>query len=190
MILFRNDHLFARAERQELRIFSCAFIMTEILGEMKSSQEELKAEPEDRMDRMVEFKNRIATTLDLQNIHQAIKDDLAAEIKSSQLEIKCVLEEIKKAWKEMELRLNTQADLVTLMKEVSHNLTNIKLFQTMVNSQKTPSNLNCVAGDDQDRTFQFFSEKFGRNGMWEPKSWTERNEKSLALGKTQLNCLA
>lgn len=154
------------------------------LGKMKTNQEVTQTE---QLSNMVESREGIGTALDFQKIQQAIKDDLAAEIRSSQLEIKCVLQEIKKAWVEMEIRLNTQADLLTLMKDVSHSLTNTKVFQK---SQEMPITLNSVAGDVQEQKFQSLDEEFGSIDKWETRSLSDGNGQTVALGKTQLeSCL-
>ncbi|KAJ6668608.1 hypothetical protein lerEdw1_012090 [Lerista edwardsae] len=163
-------------------VFSCCFMVMESLainlGEMKANQEATQME---QLSSMVESREGIGTSLDFQKIQQAIKDDLAAEIRSSHLEIKCVLQEIKKAWVEMEIRLNTQADLLTLMKDVSHSLTNIKVFQTMQKSQEMPTTLNCVAGDVQERIFQCLDEEFGSIDKWETRSLSDGNGETVAL---------
>ncbi|KAF7248840.1 hypothetical protein EYD10_05643 [Varanus komodoensis] len=147
-----------------------------IIGESAVNQERTNVE-QTELNILVESKKGFGTTLDLQKIQKAIKEDLAAEIKSSQLEIKCVLEEIKEKWMEMEIRLKTQADLLMLMKEISYNLSNIKVFQTV----KMPASLNCVAGDVQDCTFQFLDEKAGSIDKWGTNSLSEGNEEVLAL---------
>ncbi|KAG8134685.1 hypothetical protein E2320_007781 [Naja naja] len=118
----------------------------------------------------------MVTTFDLQEMQQSIKE----EIRSGQLEMKCALEEIKKAWLGMEIRLNMQADLVTLMKDMSQNLTNIKVFQATIKSQNIPANLISVGGDDQDQIFQLLGKK-PENISRCASNWNEENEENLAL---------
>lgn len=159
------------------------------LGQMNTNQEVTReasqTEPKEPSS-MVESQKGIGTALDFQKIQQAIKDDLAAEIKSSQLEIKCVLEEIKEAWLEMETHLKAQADLVTLMKEVSHSLTNSKVFCTVEKSRTMPTGLNCVAGDVQEQIFKCLDEEDGSIHKWETRSLSYRNGANVILGKEQL----
>ncbi|XP_034298840.1 microtubule-associated tumor suppressor 1 isoform X4 [Pantherophis guttatus] len=141
----------------------------------QTNQELYKAEQKE-FNTMIESRRGMVTTFDLQEIQQSIKE----EIRSGQLEMKCALEEIKRAWMEMEIRLNTQADLVTLMKDMSQNLTNIKVFQTTVKSQNIPDNLISVAGDDQDQIFQLLGKK-PENISRCASSWNKKNEENLAF---------
>lgn len=143
------------------------------------TKEELYKAGQKEFNTMIESRRGMVTTFDLQEIQQSIKE----EIRSGQLEMKYALEEIKEAWMKMEIRLNTQADLVTLMKDMSQNLINIKVFQTAVKSQNIPANLISVPGDDQDQIFQLlgkYAENISRCGA---SSWSEENEENLAFGK-------
>uniref|UniRef100_A0ACB8E751 Uncharacterized protein n=1 Tax=Sphaerodactylus townsendi TaxID=933632 RepID=A0ACB8E751_9SAUR len=132
-----------------------------ILGKISTNQEVMYAEQR-KCNGIEESKEETGAILALQKFQKEMKEDLAAEINSSQLEIKCVLQEIKEAWMEMELRLNTQANLVTLMKEVCHKLSSIKVLQNM-----PESHWNCVAEDGEQQAFQYLDEKVGSIHKWE-----------------------
>lgn len=153
-----------------------------VLGEAESNREVASAEPKELSHRE-DDKKGIVTALDLQKMQKSFKDDLAAEFKSSQLEIKRVLEEVKTAWMEMEVRLNTQADLVTLMKELSHSLTNIKVFQKMAKCQKAPASLNGVTGDDGEQTYPCCDEMIDSIHKRGSNNWQDGNEEYGAVGK-------
>lgn len=131
---------------------------------------------------MEESKEEIGAVVDLQKFQKEIKEEIAAEVKSSQLEMKIVLKEIKEAWMEMELRLSTQASLITLMKEVSHSLSNIKAFQNV------PKNCgNCFGGDGEEQAFQYLDEKAGSIHKWECNGINEGDKENVSvdIGKTQ-----
>ncbi|KAL8207369.1 UNVERIFIED_CONTAM: hypothetical protein K2H54_055478 [Gekko kuhli] len=146
-----------------------------ILGKVNVNQQ-IKDTEQRKFKSMEESKEETGAVLDLRKFQKEIKEDLAAEIKSSQLEMKCVLQEIKEAWMEMELRLSTQASLVTLMKEVSHSLSNIKAFQNV-----PKNNWNSVAGDGDEQAFQYFDEKAGSIHKWECNGVSEGDEENESV---------
>lgn len=93
----------------------------------------------------------IKTNTVAQKSQPQMEEDLKARIKSSQLEIKTMLEEIQRERKEMEFRLSAQADLVSLIEEVSTNLTSVDHFFQKMEKSQTSNILEFANQEDPER---------------------------------------